>query len=195
MKVVALLCLATLFASVAARGQGQFYFNNRIGTEVNARFVRLHDAPGQSSIGSPDYTLQLWGALEFTPIAQYVPLDPPGTTFRGPAGSPTAGYVKGVTVTVPGVPVGGDASVVIRVWRGDQLACDLGPYKVPQLGEARSLRRTFSLAQWQFIAPYLNRLHWFSLAGPPWLACWCGALKADGNGVAPVAIEGPQRAG
>jgi len=56
-----IITLAALMVSIAAYGQGQFNFNNRIGTEVNARFVQASDATGQSSVGSPDWTVQLLG--------------------------------------------------------------------------------------------------------------------------------------
>lgn len=56
-----IIALAALMVSIAAYGQGQFVFNNRIGTEVNARFVSSSDATGTSSIGSPDYTVSLLG--------------------------------------------------------------------------------------------------------------------------------------
>lgn len=128
-----IIALAALMVSIAAYGQGQFVFNNRIGTEVNARFVASGDAVGTSSIGSPDYTVQLTGG----PVGgALVALDPAGTTFRGAAGTTTAGYVVGVTPTVPGVAIGGNASILVKVL-GPGLAGgsqDFGPFTVNGLG-------------------------------------------------------------
>jgi MYXO-CTERM domain-containing protein len=131
-----IITLAALMVSIAAYGQGQFVFNNRIGTEVNARFIGATDpATGtSSSIGSPDYTVQLLGGPVGTPAAQLVPLDPAGTTFRGAAGTTTAGFVVGVTPTVPGVAIGGNASVLVRVLGPGGAKQDFGPFTVNGLG-------------------------------------------------------------
>lgn len=111
-----IITLAALMVSIAAYGQGttdgQLNINNKIGTEVNARFVGANDAAGTSSIGSPDWTVQLLGG----PVGgTLVPLSPSTTTFRGAAGSASAGYFAGVSPTVPGVPIGGNADVTVRV--------------------------------------------------------------------------------
>jgi MYXO-CTERM domain-containing protein len=131
-----ILALAALSVSVAAYGQGQFVFNNRIGTEVNARFIGPADpADGTaSSIGSPDWTVQLFGGAVGAPAAQLVALDPAGTTFRGPAGANTAGYVVGITPTVPGVAIGGNASVLVKVLGPNGFTQDFGPFTVNGLG-------------------------------------------------------------
>lgn len=129
-----IIALAALMVSVAAYGQGQFVFNNRIGTEVNARFVLASDAAGQSSVGSPDYTVQLLGGPAGTAVGSLVPLDPSSTTMRGAAGTATAGYVVGVTPSVPGVAIGGNASVVVRVNGPAGFTQDFGPYTVNGLG-------------------------------------------------------------
>jgi hypothetical protein len=129
-----IIALAALTVSVAAYGQGQFVFNNRIGTEVNARFVMAGDPAGQSTIGSPDWTVQLLGGPVGTAEAQLVPLDPASTTFRGAAGTTTAGYVVGVTPAVPGVAVGGNASVLVRLQGPAGFSQDFGPFTVNGLG-------------------------------------------------------------
>ncbi len=126
--------LVLLATATLAHGQGQFVFNNRIGAEVNARFVLPSDATGTSSIGTPDYYVQLFGGPIGTPESQLLPLDPSSTTFRGAAGTTTAGYVVGVTPTVPGVPVGGNASVLLRLVSLNGYSCDFGPYTVNGLG-------------------------------------------------------------
>jgi MYXO-CTERM domain-containing protein len=124
-----IIALAALMVSVAAYGQGQFVFNNRIGTEVNARFVMAGDPAGTSSIGSPDWTVALFGGAKGTPTANLVPLNPATTTFRGAPGSNAAGYVTSQTPVVPGVDVGGAADIIVRVL-GPGTSVDFGPYPV-----------------------------------------------------------------
>jgi hypothetical protein len=126
-----IIALAALMVSIAAYGQGQFVFNNRIGTEVNARFVLATDAAGSSSVGGADWSVQLSGGPVGGALA---PLDPSSTTFRGAAGTPTAGYVVGVTPTVPGVAIGGNASVLVKVVGPGGISQDFGPFTVNNLG-------------------------------------------------------------
>jgi hypothetical protein len=115
MKAAVVLFAALVFAFVAL-GQGQFFFDNRILPEVDARFVLCTDPPGTSSVGF-DYQVQLFGGPPGTPLDQLKPLAPPSTTFRGAAGSPGAGYVLGVTVTVPGSSL--EAIVLVRAFQGE----------------------------------------------------------------------------
>ena len=129
------LCVAgwlILVSAVAAVGQGQFFFSNRDTTSgVTARIVAPSDTGTLSSIGSPDYVIQLFGG----PIgSDQVPLDPPETGFRGPAGSALAGWVVPVTVTVPGVRPGEPAAVTLYL-KGPSLPC-LNPMTIviPSLG-------------------------------------------------------------
>jgi hypothetical protein len=130
MKAVLLASAVLVSTSLAAFGQGQFAFNNRVPPDINARFIAYTDPPSGavSSIGS-DYRVELFknnfdGTL--------TPLDPSATTFRGSAGSDLAGYVTPTTETVPGVAPGANASIVVRVLGpiagGRQ---DFGPYTVP----------------------------------------------------------------
>jgi hypothetical protein len=130
-----IIALAALSISAAAYGQGQFVFNNRIGTEVTARFINAAagdpSSGATSSIGSPDWSVQLLGG----PVGGTLqPLDPATTTFRGAAGTAAAGYVVGVTPTVPGVGIGGTANVLVRVLGPGGLSQDFGPYTVSGLG-------------------------------------------------------------
>lgn len=127
-----IIALAAFMASVAAYGQGQFVFNNRIGTEVQARFILPTDpATGtSSSVGSPDWTVQLFGGTQGTPAAQLVPLNPASTGFRGAAGTAAAGFVTGITPEVPGVAPGGAASILVRVLGPGGIQADFGPYNV-----------------------------------------------------------------
>lgn len=145
-----IIALAALMVSVAAYGQGQFVFNNRIGTEVNARFVM----PGEtttSSIGSPDWTVQLFGGPQGTPVANLQPLNPASTTFRGAPGSNAAGYVTGVTATVPGVDARGNADILVRVI-GPGTSVDFGPYQVT-LGGGVDLPPNLQLGTTPLVVP------------------------------------------
>jgi hypothetical protein len=130
-----IIAVAALMVSIAAYGQGQFVLNNRITADgINARFILNTDpATGaSSSVGSPDFTVNLLGGAQGTPTAQLVALDPSSTTFRGAAGTATAGYLTQVTPVVPGVAPGSPASIVLRVLgpgvAGGQQ--DFGPYNV-----------------------------------------------------------------
>jgi MYXO-CTERM domain-containing protein len=132
-----IIALAALSVTAAAYGQGQFVFNNRIGTEVNARFINSAADPLDgtvSTIGSPDWTVQLFGGPENTPVGQLVALDPAGTGFRGAASSAAAGFVTGITPAVPGVGVGGTASILVKVLGPGGYTQDFGPYTVAGLG-------------------------------------------------------------
>src|SRR5690349_24483194 len=111
-KVVVVLFLASAFGSIAAFGQGQFVFNNRVLPDINARFVLTCDPPGTSSIGT-DYTVLV---LAYEPGGQVqLAVDPPSTTFRGPAGSAAAGYVIPTTETVSGAAPGSAINVALKV--------------------------------------------------------------------------------
>jgi len=122
-----ILAAAALMVSIAAYGQGQFVFNNRVVPDVTARFVGNTDAAGTSSIGT-DFTVNLYSNAGGNLTA----LDPASTTFRGAAGTASAGYVTPTTETVPGVAAGANASIVVRVLgakvTGGQQ--DFGPYTV-----------------------------------------------------------------
>jgi len=123
-----IIALAAVMVSIAAYGQGQVSINNRVGTEVTARFVGASDPAGTSSIGSPGYTVNLLGGPTGTPVAQLKPLDPSSTTFRGAAGTAAAGYFTGVTATVPGVDVGGKADILLRLLGPNGFTQDFGPF-------------------------------------------------------------------
>lgn len=128
------IAVAALMVTVAAYGQGQFTLNNRVTTSgINARFVLSSDpADGTASSVGTDYTVNLLGGPQGTATAQLVPLQPASTTFRGAAGTATAGYVTPVDPVVPGVAPGANASIVLRVL-GPQVAGgqqDFGPYNL-----------------------------------------------------------------
>jgi hypothetical protein len=124
-----MIAAAALMVSVAAYGQGQFIFNNRIGTEVNAKFQLESDAGTTSSLIGNAYTVQLLGGKAGTPVAQLTPL---GTTdFRTGA---AAGYVNQISPVVAGVAGGQDATILVRVFAGATATGtalkDFGPYTI-----------------------------------------------------------------
>jgi hypothetical protein len=136
MKAIVLVLTAIACASVAALGQGQFAFNNQVPPEINARFIANTDPENgsSSSIGGAEFLVQLFN-VEAGGIL--LPLEPFSTTFRGPAGSSVAGYVDPTTETVPGVPPGAMANIVVRVLGQGSVAGqqDFGPYSVSLGGD------------------------------------------------------------
>jgi len=124
-----MIAVAALMVSVAAYGQGQFVFNNRIPPDINAKFQLSSDVGTASSLAGTAYTVQLLGGPKGTPTANLVAL---GTTdFRTGA---AAGYVNPLTVTVPSVAGGKDADILLRVFAGTSAtgspAGTFGPFTV-----------------------------------------------------------------
>lgn len=128
-----IIAVAALMVTISSYGQGQFTLNNRIPAQgINARFILTSDpATGDSSsVGSPDWTVSLLGGPQGTPVAQLVALTPAMTTFRGAAGTATAGFLTPVDPVVPGVAPGANASIVLRVMGPGGLTTDFGPYNL-----------------------------------------------------------------
>jgi hypothetical protein len=128
-----IIALAALVVSISAYGQGQFVFNNRIGTEVTARVILSTDPQdgSSSSVGSPDWTVQLFGGPAGTATSALVPLDPATVQFRGAPGSNAAGYTAtGISPIVPNVAPGAAASILVRVLGPGGISQDFGPYNV-----------------------------------------------------------------
>jgi len=118
-----ILAVATVMATYAALGQGQFVFNNRVPPDITARFVLDTDTGTTSSVGT-DYNVTLFNGT--------TALDPASTTFRGAAGAAAAGYVVPTTENVPGVAAGGTANINVtvtgpKILGGSQT---FGPYPV-----------------------------------------------------------------
>jgi hypothetical protein len=123
-----IIAAAALMVSLAAYGQGQFVFNNRVLPDINARFVSNSDPTGgtTSSIGD-QFQVQLFNSANGTLTA----IDPASTTFRGAAGAAAAGYVTPTTETVAGVAPGANASIVLKVTGpGTDPTQQFGPYTV-----------------------------------------------------------------
>lgn len=101
------------FSSFPTHGQGTILFNNRITGQVDAPFSSWEGI----GLGAyqPPFTAQLFlvsGGSTYTPLS-------PTTTFRTTSAS-AAFYVvqPNEPVTVPGVPAGSQATIVMRAWAG-----------------------------------------------------------------------------
>ena len=115
MKAVVVLCAAFAFASVAARGQGQFLFNT-------------HNPSGGNDVSfeafcfgqiAPDAVVQVLAGPDFT-SASLIPLTPT-LTLSLPASGPTYPNPSAQLYTVPGMPAGAMANVVLRLIAGNQV--------------------------------------------------------------------------
>jgi hypothetical protein len=125
----------TVTVQLLTLGQGTLFFSNRIGTEVNARFILCTDPPGTSSIGGQDWSVLFFGGPTDIPTALLQPLDPAGSAFKGVAGTIGAGYFF-AEASVSGVPPGGDAKVVLRLQGPNGFSQDYGPFMVMRLGSS-----------------------------------------------------------
>lgn len=125
-----IIAAAALMVSIAAYGQGQFVFNNRVPPDINAKF-QLENG---TALSGTDYTVQLLGGAQGTPTSGLLPLG--STQFRTGA---AAGYVNPLTVTVPGVGGGKNADILVQVFQGATTAgtalSTFGPFTV-QVNEA-----------------------------------------------------------
>jgi len=123
-----MIAVAALMVSIAAYGQGQFVFNNRIPPDINAKFQLATDTTTSSLAGNA-YTVQLLGGATGTPVASLTQLAT--TDFRTGA---AAGYVNPLTVTVPGLAGGKSADILLNVFQGTSTTgaplSTFGPYPV-----------------------------------------------------------------
>lgn len=87
---------------------GQVYFNNRVGTEVNAPVLRPDGSGAGAGVTAQLFLVGTGGQLSALP---------PTTTFR--TNTPSAwGYINGVTVTVPTAAPGTTVTLRMRAWEG-----------------------------------------------------------------------------
>src|SRR5438046_2679375 len=107
-----LLAAAAIMVSVAAFGQGQVVFNNRVPPDVDARVTFAGSGLG---VGA-GYTAQLFGGAAGTAATALTALTPT-TTFRTSSAA-TMGYVTQPAdpVTIPGVTPGSNAALQLRVF-------------------------------------------------------------------------------
>lgn len=125
---------AALMVALGAYGQGSVTINNRIGTDVTARFALSTDTGTTSSVGSPDFTVAFFGGPAGAATSALKPLTPSGSTFRGAAGTAAAGFFNGVTATVPGVAPGANAEVLVQVLGPNGFTQNFGPFTANSLG-------------------------------------------------------------
>jgi len=109
-----LVMLGLAHLSLDAYGQGAISFRNigsgAGGTTVNARFF---DVDGTTPLSGNGFSVQLWYGPAGTPEGSLTALASPILGFNTGAG---AGYFGAPTVQIPGVPIGGVATLMVRVW-------------------------------------------------------------------------------
>lgn len=96
--------------TVSCSAQGQVVFNNRVPPDINARVLCPDGVSGLDST----FSAQLFAGPVGTSTGLLTPLFPI-TPFRSGA---AAGYVVPVDVTVPGIPPGAQATIVMRAFFG-----------------------------------------------------------------------------
>ena len=114
MKAVAAVFAAIAFASVAARGQGQFVFNTHDPTAQNDVIF----APCGYPVSSPDFFVAVFAGPD---ASHRSPLSPTLALNRTGAG---AGYTSPFAeiYTVPGMAAGASAVVGYQMFQGTTLA-------------------------------------------------------------------------
>ena len=110
-----ILAVAAVMVSVAAFAQGQVVFNNKVGSDVNARVLQ----PDGTGAGA-GFTAQLYGGPEGTAADKLTALTP-STTFRTSSVN-AQGFVNALNVTIPGVAAGGKAAIVMKAYNGADFA-------------------------------------------------------------------------
>jgi hypothetical protein len=135
-----LIAIAAVMITAATYGQGQVVFNNRVGAAGIDAPVKLPDGTGPG----PDYSAQLYlssnGSL--TPLT-------PVTTFQAAGTGASAiksQYLVGVTVDVPGVTPGTEASFVIRAWKTSAGSFDAAKAGNLGWGESQAFKATPTVA-------------------------------------------------
>jgi hypothetical protein len=143
-----IIAAAALIVSLSAYGQGQFVFNNRVPPDIDAKIRLATDTGTSSSLAGNAYLVQILGGPQGGTLA------PLGTTdFRSGA---AAGYVNPLTVTVPGVPDKGIASIMLNVFQGTSATGtpigSFGPFQVT-VAEAPNLPSNLALGTSPLIVP------------------------------------------
>lgn len=110
----ALALIVMLALANTATGQGTVLFDNGVSGLVDARVLCY-----SGRFPDTNYIAQLYGGPAGSTISSLAPLFPI-TTFK-PASSVDGGYVNPVIVSVPGVPPGGRATIMMRVLLGNSV--------------------------------------------------------------------------
>lgn len=109
-----LIAIAAVLVTAASYGQGQINFNNRVNAAtppVNAPVTVLGTGAGAGTIANMKAQLFLVSGSTKTAIGDV-------GTFRTTPAAATAFMSQSITVVVPGIDVGGSATVVMRAWSG-----------------------------------------------------------------------------
>jgi hypothetical protein len=107
-----------------ALGQGTILFDTSPAAGINVRIFQPNNITPLAGAG---YTAQVLGGQLGAPEASLTPLLP-STTFLSGA---EAGYVVPVIVELPGIPEGGAASLLLRVWANG--GSQIGSFEEAQL--------------------------------------------------------------
>lgn len=115
-KLIAFIVAALSVNGVV--GQGTIHFSTRVNPEID---VKVYHMDGITPLAGDGFTAQLFGGPVGSSESSLMPLFPHTVFLTGV----DAGYVVPVTsVEVPGIPEGGSASVLLRVWenKGQQIS-------------------------------------------------------------------------
>lgn len=125
-----LLTAAALMVATAVFGQGTVIFNNRnLAAGIDARVV----GPDGLGISGSELKADLIAGPAGTAVSALVPVPNSVTTFR--TGS-AAGYVNPITVTIPNIAPGAQATVAMRAYNGSSYEtssrfCTSRPITIP----------------------------------------------------------------
>ncbi len=108
------LCAALLCGEYEGRGQGTILFDTHVPGIVDARWWLSSEAGVPFGAG---WTAQLFAGPVGSPLPVFSSVTPlfPTTTFR-PSSSAESGYVNPVVVTVPNMPPGAQAFVIMTAY-------------------------------------------------------------------------------
>jgi len=107
-----LVAIAAVLVTAASYGQGQINFNNRVAAANISAPVTLPGGAGAGTEAGMKTQLFLVGAGGTKTAVGDV------GTFRATPAAATGFMSQSVTVIVPGIDVGGSATVVMRAWNG-----------------------------------------------------------------------------
>ncbi len=106
-----LVAIAAVLVTAASYGQGQINFNNRVAAANISAPVTLPGGAGAGTEAGMKTQLFLVNGATRTAIGDV-------GTFRATPAAATGFMSQSVTVIVPGIDVGGSATVVMRAWNG-----------------------------------------------------------------------------
>ncbi|MBI2949685.1 MAG: hypothetical protein HYY23_18780 [Verrucomicrobia bacterium] len=110
-----LIALTVVMVTNAVLGQGTVFFNNRGGIGIDSKIL-FSDGQVLRGVSGPEWKADLIAGPAGTPFSQLVPVPGSTTTFRTGA---AAGYVNAITVTIPNIGLGAQATVAMRAYNGN----------------------------------------------------------------------------